>query len=716
MNYRFKALCAALLASASFPAVAQEAAAPTMLPEVNAETQEADAPAAGATLGRDALRARQSASSDTARLLADIPGVAVNTGGGFAGMPTVRGLSEQRLSIMVDGFTIDSACPNDMNAPLSYTDPQTVGMIRVITGVSPVSMGGDSIGAIIAVNGPAPRFASQGATLLTGELSAFYRSNGDAAGSAVTLTAASQSLSATYTGSFTSAGRYSGGGDLGIVRSSEYRKTDHALALAYQGAIGLIELKGGYHYSPYEGFVNQYMDMTMNRSWFINGHWHDDLAWGSIDLKADYRAIDHEMNFLADKGGTAGGGMPMNTRVRSGGYNLKLDVPVTSSHTLRLGNEYHREAMNDWWPAVAGSMMMGPNPYLNVTDGRRTRLGFHGEAESRWSDSLTSVVGVRMDRVTMNAGQVQPYATNMMNMDDAMAAAAFNARDHRRVDNNWSASGIVSYTPAAGWSIELGYAHKARSPNLYERFTWGRGTMSSSMIGWYGDGNGYVGNLDLKPERADTLSLSVQAGEGGDDGWFIKAAPYYTHVNDYIDGAFLRNQTNMMGVPTGFVQLRFANTTAEFYGLDLSAAAPLWDLGTAGKTRIGGSLSWVHGENTANHVPLYHQMPLEMKLSLTHKAGGLEAGIDLDWVSEKNRVDTVRKEPQTRAFALLNLRLAYEWKGLRLSADVENLLDKAYALPLGGMSLGDYRYSGKTVLRPVPGAGRSLNLGISKRF
>ena len=30
------------------------------------------------------------------------------------------------------------------------------------------------------------------------------------------------------------------------------------------------------------------------------------------------------------------------------------------------------------------------------------------------------------------------------------------------------------------------------------------------MIGWFGDGNGYVGNLNLKPETAHTISVTGQ--------------------------------------------------------------------------------------------------------------------------------------------------------------------------------------------------------------
>ena len=56
----------------------------------------------------------------------------------------------------------------------------------------------------------------------------------------------------------------------------------------------------------------------------------------------------------------------------------------------------------------------------------------------------------------------------------------------------------------------------------------------------------------------------------------------------------------------------------------------------------------------------------------------------------------------------------YAWGNYRLGLDVQNLFDKGYDLPLGGMSLGDYKATGD--LRPVPGRGRSFNIGLTAKF
>lgn len=718
MSYKIRAFRAALTATClTFPlaAYAQQADADTQaLPPIDVEAGNASetigsAPLSGVTLSRDDIARQQGNSSDTGALLTRLPGVSANSGGGFSSMPAIRGMTEQRLKIVVDGHPIDAACPNDMNSPLSYTDPQVIQSVHVVTGVAPVSMGGDNIGGVISVESAPPRFATGPGGLFTGEMSAFYRSNGDGFGGAVSLTAASEHVSATYTGSYTQSQQYDGGGDRGFVRSTEYAKTDHALALAWQNDLGLFAVKGGYHFSPYEGFANQWMDMTSNKSWFLNAHYEGMFDWGSVRWQADYRDTDHEMNFLEDK---LPGDMPMFTEVHTFSTALKFEFPLSSIDTLRTGGDYHHQWLNDYWPAVPGSAMMGPDTYVNVNGATRDRIGVYGEWEHHWSDRLSSLLGVRYDRVVMNTGDVAPYSwTSMMSMADAMAAMAFNAADHKKRDNNWSASALVTYAPTDGVGIELGYAHKARSPNIYERYSWGQGEMSSRMIGWYGDGNGYVGNLDLKPERADTVSMAIEFG-GKDGLWSLRVAPYYTHVDDYIDAVFVKDLSYKM-MPSVFDQLMFVNQKAEFYGVDLSGKFTLPG-GSDSQTDLTASLSYVHGQNLSDDGPLYHQMPLHLQFGVAHRTGALELGADVEWVAEKNRVDDTRNEPRTNDYALVNARVAYTLAGVRLSVEAENIFDKGYDLPLGGISLGDFKSTGD--VRPVPGRGRSINLGLSTRF
>ena len=665
---------------------------------------------AGTIIARESIDRKQGSTSDTAKILADIPGVTVNTGGGVSSMPAIRGFTEQRLGILVDGFAIDAACPNDMNSPLSYTDPQTISTIKVLTGVAPVSNGGDSIGGIIAVQSAAPRFSGGERILATGRISSFYRSNGNGFGGAASFTVAGRHLSATYTGSYTQSDQYEGGGDLGEVRSTEYAKTDQAHTLAWHGGPSLVQLKGGFQYAPYEGFPNQWMDMTDNRSWFLNASYDGYFGWGDLALRAGYRDTDHEMNFLEDK---LPGSMPMNTEVHSFDASAKASPRLSDRDTLNFGLEYHHQWLDDYWPPVANSMMMGPEAYVNINAARRDRVGAYGEWVATWTDRFNSTLGIRYDRVSMNAGAVQPYGSGMMQMADVMAATAFNSVDHQRSDENWSGSALLTYRLSPGASIELGFAHKARSPNLYERYSWGRGAMASRMIGWFGDGNGYVGDLDLEPERADTVSAALDVG-GSAQGYTIRISPHYSRVHDYIDARLVKVLPDMMGLPSPFVQLQFANQEAELYGLDVSGSVRLIKGEDGNATDLSGSLSWQRADNLTDGGAVYRQIPFNARLGVSHRAGPLHLHTDAQFVSDKSRVDSTRNEPTTRGYALVNLGASYKFGAVRLNLDVSNLFDEAYFLPLGGVSLGDFKSTG--VLRAVPGRGRSFDVGLVLDF
>jgi iron complex outermembrane receptor protein len=193
----------------------------------------------------------------------------------------------------------------------------------------------------------------------------------------------------------------------------------------------------GQQWIPYQGFPNQYMDMVDNLSYFANGGYERSFAWGQLTARTFVPTVDHEMNFLNDKGGTDGGegGMPMKTDAVNTGYRVAALIPLNERDTVNIGNELYYNWLDDHWPAVPGSMMMGPDEYVSINDGMRTRLGTFAEWEAQWAPRWSTLVGVRNDTVWMNTGDVQAYdaAPGMMN-PDAAAATAFNAprpRPHR---------------------------------------------------------------------------------------------------------------------------------------------------------------------------------------------------------------------------------------------------------------------------------------------
>ncbi len=727
-----------LIAVSLFPA-AVSANEPTTLTTVVVE----GAPEVATPIGIDVanLPSLRSATSDTASLLRDVPGISLYGAGGISSLPTIHGLGDDRLRIKVDGMDLISACGNHMNPPLSYIDPSNVASIQVFSGIVPVSVSGDSIGGAILVKSAEPSFAAAGqGTLRKGEAGAFYRSNGDAYGGNFSATVASETLNVTYNGSTAQSGNYRSAKsfkaagpaatdkpahwlDGDEVGSSQYKSINHQLGFALKHDNHRVDLKLGLQDIPYQGFPNQRMDMTGNDSTQINLRYKGQYEWGVLEARAYEEKTRHKMQFGDDKQfwyGTAPG-MPMDTEGRNSGVSVKGDILLSARDLLRVGGEIQQYRLNDWWPP-SGSGGMSPNTFWNIRDGERDRLALFAEWDAQWNPAWLTQFGVRHETVDMNTGTVQGY--NTTGAQYAAESAAFNASDRKKTDHNLDLTVLARYTPDAMRTFEFGYAQKARSPNLYERYAWSTGGMAMRMVNMAGDGNGYVGNLGLKPEVAHTLSATFDWHDAEQEKWGLKITPYYTHVDDYIDVRRCSSANSNCGAANqtataGFVYLQFVNQSARLYGLDIAGYLPLAKTGDYGSFTATGLLSYINGENRTTGDNLYNIMPLNAKLALVQRVNNWTHTAEVQLVDAKENVSQVRNEVRTAGYGLLNLRSSYAWKQARIDIGIDNVLNRFYNLPLGGAYVGQGQTMSGTSVPwgvAVPGMGRSIYTGLTVKF
>jgi iron complex outermembrane receptor protein len=758
-----KTTLATALASIIFSAQAAETSTYT-LGEIVVNAQRTDDPTLGSTaIKAGEINAMQAATSDTASLLRDIPGVNLYGAGGVSSLPVIHGLADDRLRIKVDGMDLIAACPNHMNSPLSYIDPTAVGSVQVYAGVSPVSVGGDSIGSSILVQSAAPEFAQPGqGKLVKGEAGAFYRSNGNVWGANLAATLASEQFNISYTGAYAQADNYEAGGDfktytftgraghaLGLdeVDSTAYEAINQAVRFAWKSDGHLVEFKYGRQHIPYENYPNQRMDLTDNVSDQFNLAYTGKLGWGMLKARAYYEHTQHEMDFGQDKrywygsasggstatsgtpcspiGPTCAAGMPMFTDGKNKGLSVSADIWLAEDDTLRVGGEYQAYRLDDWW--TPSGAMMWPGTFLNINDGQRDRYALFGEWEARITPQWTGLLGLRHESVDMDTGNVTGYAaTNAMGSNQLRDSTNFNTQPHDKTNRNWDLTWLGRYTPDTTQTYELGLAQKTRSPNLYERYTWSTWQMAAFMNNYVGDGNGYVGNLNLKPEVAYTLSVSADWHDAAGEKWGLKATPYFTHVQDYIDAVQWNGATDLPASPLAvnqFTVLKYVNQSARLYGLDLSGHALLASGGGYGDFSIKGVVSYSKGENRDTRDNLYNTIPLNAKLALTQKLGAWRNTVEGEFVARKNDVNQMRNEIETAGYGLVHLRSRYEQKAYSIDFGIENLFDRKYDLPLGGAYVGQ----GTTMTTPplpnypqwgtpVPGPGRSIYAGLNVKF
>jgi iron complex outermembrane receptor protein len=627
--------------------------------------------------------------------------------------------------------------------------------MTVFAGITPVSVGGDSIGGTILVDSADPEFAKAGEGLLKkGEVGAFYRSNGNANGGNLSATIANETYSLTYQASTATADNYNAGGDFkaaGLaaagrgylsadeVGSSKYKSTNQSISMAMRNDDHLVELKLGLQDIPYQAWPNQRMDMTGNDSEQINLHYEGQFDWGKLDTRVYKEHTRHKMQFADDKlywygsntgvptadgevctpsGGMTGcaAGMPMDTEGNNLGMVVKVDISLASGDLVRIGSEIQQYRLDDWWdPSGKG---MWPNTFWNIYDGERDRLALFGEWEANLNSQWLTLLGIRGEQVTMNTGEVQGY--NTTSAEYLAESTAFNAADRKKTDNNIDLTALARFTPDKTRTIEVGYARKTRSPSLYERYTWSTGGMAMRMINWAGDGNGYVGNLELEPEVANTLSTTFDWHDASQKKWGLKVTPYYTYINNYIDAERCSSANSNCGaanqtVTDAFVYLKFVNQSASMYGVDISGHFPL-----AENYTVTGILNYVRGKNETTGDNLYNIMPVNAKLALEQRlSSNWTNTLEVEVVGDKTNVSSTRNELETKAYNLLHLRSSYKWKKVRLDFGIENVLDELYDHPLGGAYTGQGKTMSGTGVAwgvPVPGMGRSIYAGVNVKF
>lgn len=693
------------------------------------------------------LQQLRAATNDSASLLRDLPGVSLNGAGGVSSLPSMHGLADDRLRIKVDGMDLIAACPNHMNPPLSYIEPSDIGLLKVFAGITPVSVGGDSIGGTVIADRSEPEFARTGESGLTkGEAGAFYRSNNDAVGGNLSATHATDRLSIRYDGAWSKADNYTAGGDfktsfetgrpshalaLDEVGSTAYETQNHTLGLAFKNGDDLLETRISYQNMPEQLYPNQRMDLLDNTQKLINLAWTRRMDWGTIVARAYHEQVDHFMDFGADKrfwygalsgpgnpcspigfmidgmAQTCAAGMPMYSESKNTGLTLKADIDLGTDDLLRVGAEYQHYRLDDYWTASGGGM--GPDTFQNVNNGQRDRAALFAELESQLNEQWLTLAGMRYERVTMNADEVHGYS---MMANQGAESAAFNASDRSQTDHNIDLTALARYQYSDNLDIELGMARKVRSPNLYERYTWSSWPMAATMNNFVGDGNGYVGDISLDPEVAYTASTSFD-WHAADRSWTVKATPFYTRVDGYVDAV---NGPDWQ--PDQFNVLQYANQDARLYGIDLSMQVPLTS-NNWGNWGLQGVINYTDGKNRDTGDDLYNIMPLNGRFTLTHQKAGWDNSIEWVAVGDKDYGSDVRNEVETAGYSLINLRASHAWKQTRLDFGIENLFDRAYALPTGGVYTGQGRtmsMNGTPWGIAVPGMGRSAYIGVKVSF
>jgi iron complex outermembrane receptor protein len=413
--------------------------------------------------------------------------------------------------------------------------------------------------------------------------------------------------------------------------------------------------------------------------------------------------------------------MPMETHSKHYGYKLKAEIPFGNQDVFRVGNEYASTSINDFWPPTSTMpSMMGPNAFINLNNATRDRVGTFAEVELNWSDKWKSLLGLRYDRTMADTGPVHGYNDIVPRVfvqpPDYYQALAFNSIGHQRNFDTFDVTALTQFLPNLWSQYSLGYARKNRAPSLHELYVWSTSPMPMTMNGWFGDGNGYVGNINLQPETAHNITVSADFSDPHMAAWSLKLTPYFSYVENFIDVdrcGTCRQPNN------GFYYLRFANHDARLWGVDVTGRLDLFKDKTIGSFSTHSIMSYVRGERV-DGVNLYHMMPFNLKLGLDHERGGWTSSLEMQYVDVKDDVQETRNELTTSSYILLNAKTRYQWKNMSVDVGLDNILDKEYFYPLSGSYIGNQSAmtlsSSRSNTQRLPGPGRSVYVGLTVSY
>jgi len=679
-------------------------------------------------------------SNDSGSLLKYFLGANSASNATSSSMPVIRGLSNDRIKVSIDGMDLIAACASHMNSPLTYTELSKVSDMKVYAGLTPVSVGGDSIGSAIIINSIKPFYSKLGEEISTGEISAFYRSNNDFLGANIKGTMATDKFFINYNGTYEDAKNYNTGSSfknsglaasgrswLGSneVGSSAYKFSNQMLTIGLKEKNHLFNLKLNYQDIPYQGFFNQRMDSTKNESTHVNFGYESMFDWGGLEIRIYNENTDHQHNFGPDKQFTysTAKGMPMNAKGKNLGVIVKGNFFVLDGDILAFGSELKKHDLDDWWSATGTSGIMQPNDFQNINNGKRDRYDVFLEWTRPWNINLLTLFGVRYGQVKADSGEVYGYqdsnGTGMMMHQYKKDSDTFNSSKKSKTDHNIDVSFLTQFIQNKNLSYEMGYAMKNRSPSLYERYTWSTWTMAANMNNTSGDGNGYVGNLNLDPETSHTISLSVDWHDKKKNTRALKIVPYFIYIDKYIDAVSCSEVgKSCPSRSDGFSTLSFKNQSAKIYGIDLNAYHYLGGNAGYGNFSVNAALSYIRGENNDTKNNLYRQMPLNLMVSFNQKLSQWTNRIESTVVNKKHKISGVRNELKTPGHVLFNLASNYQFERARLNLSVNNIFNKLYYAPLGGSYTGQGATMSTGILndKGVPGMGRSYNIGLIINF
>ena len=615
----------------------------------------------------DLSRARPEKMMD---LLKREPGLEVAGEGPFRGLPVIRGLSSNRVLVLVDGQRLNNGRESTQFAGIQpgLVDLGGVERVEVLRGPASVLYGSDALGGVINIITKQADFEPQGVKW-SGLLSGDYGTAADSQRWRAEVGGAGPRASFRLGGTFFTAEDYES--PEGIVPNSGMESTSgdaHARFLLSDRSLlrADVEVFRGKDIG-FPGFDPATSGVTILFPHFDRdkvGATYELSEWAgltSLTASAYYQSVDKQSIRNLNFGPFFFSNNFTQSLIDSLGANAQARA-AAGRHNLTFGVDWYRDDLDD--ETVAESIF-GASTDVAVPLSRQSGIGAYLQDEFPISSSVFAVVGVRGDSFTFQSFNDPDYQGEPFDETTSAVSGNLGAR--------WEVTDHVQLTGTVGRGF--------RAPNIQERSFYGLVSTGDTF---------FVQNPDLDPE----ISLNYEAGfkvryprySGG-------LSVYYNDLTDFIGFEFTGTDPD-----TGLALGRLANiAAATIYGAEFQLETYLGEEWT-----VFTSLSYTRGEDDTLNQPLDFIPPAKAVIGARYQAPRWWVEGSTRIVDNQDRVPTV-PEPGTPSpgFTTYDLRGGFDLGvGFTVQAAIENLSDKAYAEPFN--------------LRLEP--GRNYRMSVGYRF
>lgn len=322
---------------------------------------------------------------------------------------------------------------------------------------------------------------------------------------------------------------------------------------------------------------------------------------------------------------------------------------------LKNGLDFYQR---DWNGSYSSLLKQGTTPWqyydnqLLIPDVTTRNLGIYAVYETPLAQSLRAVIAARGDFSWIHADSLAADRIQSFYQPYYPGQGIAPARDFA----DWSANAQLFWqaVPELEFCIKAGRG--IRLPDPHELYT--------SQVR---NGSNLVGNPLLKQTVVSQVDLGANWSSDGHRAGFTF---FYSEASDFI----LPVKRTGNGVP----QARSAtNLDATIWGIECEGTLKL-----PANLTLTAVLSYSEGENRTNNRPLAEIPPLRGHLGFKYDNRSFFAGINQILVARQNRFDPTLNETSLPGYAVTNLQLGGRYKGVTLTAALNNLFDARYIMPL----------------------------------